>query len=461
MGTRPRMILATLSETRQDYRSQREPLAIAERAALGWLRGSVDVTESEIITSPAQIQRLVAAVGNAVHHVLAVHIPVWTEPILTVRLAQSFPLPLVLLGNSRPDTSSMVGMLGAGGALDQIGRPHLRVFDHSLEETRRQVIALGRAAHTLRTLRGQTLGLFGGRSLGMLTATVDPAEWQSLFGVDIEPNEQAEIVELAKRLPDEEVARHLRWMTAHLGSVRFGGAFTQEGLERQVRSYLAVRRLAQQKGYDFIGVKCQPELSDGYASQCVAHMLCNGNLDADGHQEVLVHACEADADGALTMQILHLLSAGGIVALLDVRWLDRERGVWTLANCGAMPAAFAPGSENATSLAGVSMVPHIFGTGGGGALPFVAAPRPVTLARLCRRSGRYWMAVLPGEVEARDPRDLAITTGAFPQAFVRTRAGSDFLQAFGSNHLHMVAGDLVSELRALCQLSGIECQVWT
>jgi len=459
MSDRPRMVLATLSETRQDYRPQREPLALEERARLGWLREAVDLTESEILTTPAQIHDFVSRLDRD-QHALIVHIPVWTEPLLTARIASLLPLPLVLLGNMRPETSSIVGLLGAGGALDQMGRRHLRVFDAASEESRQDVVALGQASRTLHTLRGQTLGLFGGRSLGMITATADAAQWHQRFGVDIEQGDQSEIVSLAQRAPADEVDRHLRWLTRQLGSVRFGAGFSPEALERQVRGYLAIRLLARRKGYDFVGVKCQPELSDGYASHCVAHMLCNGTVDADGGKRLLVHACEADADGALTMQILHLLSGAGAVALLDVRWLDASNGVWTLANCGAMPAAFASDTGDQAGLARVSMVPHIFGTGGGGALPFVATPRPVTLARLCRRDGEYWMAALRGEVEARDPGALASTTAAFPQAFVRTRAGLEFLQQFGSNHVHMVTGDHLRAVRAFCRIAGIDCHVW-
>ena len=60
--------------------------------------------------------------------------------------------------------------------------------------------------------------------------------------------------------------------------------FDAEKLQRQVRSYLATRRLIGQHGLDFVGVKCQPELSNGYVCQCVAHMLLNGTLDAEGDE---------------------------------------------------------------------------------------------------------------------------------------------------------------------------------
>jgi L-fucose isomerase len=367
---------------------------------------------------------------------------------------------MLLLGNNRRETSSLVGLLGAGGALDQVGVSHVRIFDHHAEAARRRIIGFARAAFAARALRGQVLGLFGGRSLGMVTATADPAQWQRLFGVDIDPQDQSVIVQRAQSLPPAEVKRHLDWLASRLGGIEFGGIFSPAGLERQVRSYLATRELIRERGYQFVSVKCQPELSDGYASQCVVHMLMNSLTDADGDKPAFVHACEADADGALTMQILHLVSGGRPTALLDVRWLDRSTGTWTLANCGALPAAFAASEADPSGLSGVRMVPHVFGSAGGGALPLVASAGEATLARLCRSAGTYWMAIVSGTLEARSFSDLSGTTAAFPQAFLRATADGEFLETFGSNHLHMVKGRYDEELEAFCRLKGLQWRRW-
>ena len=106
------------------------------------------------------------------------------------------------------------------------------------------------------------------------------------------------------------------------------------------------------------------------------------------------------------------------------------------------------------------MIPHVFGHGGGGALPFVASPQEVTLARLCRKDGEYWMAIVRGETEERDRSELSKATPAFPQAFIRTSAGMDLLQVFGSNHFHMVSGNFAEELVAFCRLVGISWKLW-
>jgi len=54
---------------------------------------------------------------------LIVHLPCWTSPNLVVRGVQRMGLPTILVSNKHPGTHGTVGLLGAGGALDQIGYP--------------------------------------------------------------------------------------------------------------------------------------------------------------------------------------------------------------------------------------------------------------------------------------------------------------------------------------------------
>jgi L-fucose isomerase len=455
-----RVALATVSESREDFYRRRKIYFEEQNQSIEWLRRTFDCCESEAINSHAQVNVFVQRAQAFRAQALVVHIPIWSDPVFSVELATRLKLPVLLLGNDHPSTSSIVGVLGAGGALDQVGYAHKRVFQHGDTRSQAQVNAYLNAAGVLANLRGKRLGLFGGRSLGILTAVADPAQWLRLFGVDIEYFDQLEIVRLAQSLAAETVQSSMDWMAESLSGIHLSGSFNQQAFERQVRSYLATRLLAERNQLDFVGVKCQPELSDGYATQCVAHLLSNGVIDADGEKPILVHACESDADGALTMQILHMVSGGKPAALLDVRWYDVKRRLWTLANCGAIPAAFFTTQQDVSGLKSLHMEAHVFGLGGGGALPGVVAPQPVTLARLCRRNGEYWMAILSGEIVENPGLEVEASTPVFPKAFVRTAAGADFLDVYGSNHIHMVSGDYVEDLIALCKLADIDMRVW-
>lgn len=455
-----KLAIAHLVDSRADFYEKRKPLVHEQLRVIEWLRASCECIESEPIRSKLQAISFADRVNSFRAQALIIHLPIWADPIFSLTLVNQLSIPVLLMGNDLPETSSTVGVLGAGGALDQIGRAHVRVFENRSPASQKRILSFVRAAATLNQLRGQTLGLFGGRSLGIFTTTTDPAQWQRLFGVDIECIDQLEIQRLAESWPDDDIQRHGHWLLEKLGSVQYSGPFTASAYERQVRSYLATRELVKDHDFDFVGVKCQPELSDGFATQCVAHMLSNGALDADGDKRITVHACESDADGALTMQMLHLLSGGKPAALLDIRWFDAERQRWTLANCGAIPAAFCGTAADPTGLANIHMQAHVFGGGGGGALPCVVSPQQVTLARLCRRDGSYWMAIVVGEAVSVDPQEMTRTTTVFPKAFVKTTAGHDFLNMYGSNHIHMVSGDLSDELIALCRLLGIPWQIW-
>ena len=451
-----KLAIANIADNRPDYYLRRKDLVEEEIKALNWLRRKYDVIESDILLSNEDIYDFAQKVKTFDAQSLVIHIPIWATPVSAVKLQNYLSLPILLLGNSRPETSSIVGILGAGGALDQIACSHARIFDHTSEESQRSIIAFIRAAAAKEALRGQTLGLFGGRSLGIFTAEADPAQWERLFGVEVLYIDQNEIIETANALEPETVKRHMEWLKKSVCEIEYNATFTPGAFERQVRSYIATRRLVSDYKLDFIGVKCQPELSDGYVTQCVSHMLMNGVLDADGKKNATVHVCESDADGALTMQILNLLSEGQPTALLDLRWFNREKGTWTLANCGALPASFFSLEGDKSGLSKVRITGHAFGKGGGGALPAVVAPQTVTLARLCRKAGRYRMYILSGNAEEYGNEELSRTTGVFPQAIVKIRNGNEFVDEYGSNHIHMVSGDYTRELVNFCRLTGIE-----
>lgn len=455
-----RTAIASVADSRADFFEKRKELFSDEISKLDWIRKEYSSMESGTIQSGEDI----TIFGNAMRafdpQSLIIHIPIWADPILAVKLYKQMNIPVLLLGNNRPDTSSLVGMLGAGGALDQLGYGHIRVFNSDAELDRKQVVAFIKASGAISQLRGQSLGRFGGRSLGIMTADIDPTQWNKEFGVYVEHFDQQEIIDEAEGIDSDEVRRYKDWMCQKVGRVEFAHEHSERSFEKQVRSYLATRNLVKKHNLNFVAVKCQSELSDGYVSQCLAHALMNSSIDISGEKKPFVHACESDGDGALTMQIMNLLSNGKAASLLDIRWYNKESGIWTLANCGAVSLDFFATNEDKTGLSKIQIVPHVFGKGGGSALTGVVQPQQVTIARLCRRNGKYWMAIISGRTESPTSEDMNRTTKAFPKAFVKSTAGEDFMECFGSNHVHMVSGDISLELIMFCQLSKMEYKVW-
>lgn len=452
--------LLNIADSRKDFLEVRKSLILEELKSLSWLREKYDLVESDIITTEKDIKKFAQLAIAEKIECLLIHIPIWADPILSIKIQNFIKVPILILGNDKPETSSIVGILGAGGALNQIGCEHIRIFEHREPKARANIEAFIKAASAINKLKGQVLGMFGCRSLGIFTTVADPAQIQKLFDVDIKYFDQLELVEQAKALDAERVDAYKEWFIKNTKSVAYGGLFTEAALDRQIRSFLAVEDFTAQKELDFVCVKCQQELSDGYTSQCVAHMLSNGTTDINGQKDAMVHACEADIDGALTMKLLNILSDGKATALLDIRYYDRGRKIWAFANCGATAADFFFTAEDKSGLSSIAVVPHIFGKAGGCALSGVMSQQTVTMARFCRKNGEYWLAILKGEVKTPEDGELDHVTAVFPKGLIETSAGDDFLDVFDSNHLHIVAGDYTLELKHFCALKKIPCRIW-
>ncbi len=403
---------------------------------------------------------------------LVAHVPCWTSPNLVVRGVQRMDLPTVLLSNKSPATHGTVGLLGAGGALDQIGYPHLRVREDFSgpggDAIAEKVLPYVRAASTVARLRGKMFGLFGGRSLGIDTGTFDPMQWRRQFGVDVHHIDQLEIIRRADKVSDQAAEEMTSWLEASVGRVAYDGeALTREKLAYQSRCYVATKEIIDDMGLDFVAIKCMPDLTNHYIPQCLTAALLPGPFDFEGEKEPTVMACEADGDAALTMEILKSVSGGKPVLFGDVSYIDAETQTFYIPNCGGMCAWYAGRSSDAAeNLSQIELRPSMRPSGG--AITYLtASPGPMTLARLYRRAGEYRMAILSGEateisaeayqafVEARGKHQL-------PTAFIRVLVDVDaFISEFASNHITGVAGSYTAELEQVCHMLDIEPVVMT
>jgi L-fucose isomerase len=320
-----------------------------------------------------------------------------------------------------------------------------------------------RAGASVRALEGTTFGRIGGRPMGMYTAVSNTDEWMKLFAVDVEEIDEWELVRRSETVPKKEVTAARAWLERVSGGVHYDGSkLTPESLERQLRSYFAMRELIRDWKLAFSGIKGQPELTDHYATMDVTEAFLNDPYDWDGPKETHVCATEADMDGALTMQILKGLS-GTPVLFADVRHYHADRNIWDLCNSGQHATWFAARSDHAEeNLAHVHFYPEVFYFPAGGAsVHHLAAPGEMTFARLTRRDSRYRLHVLRGRFEQFDQetneRLMRASTYEWPHAFASLDASSsDILARYSSNHIHAVPGDYVDELKLVCELLDVE-----
>lgn len=393
---------------------------------------------------------------------------VWSFPHFAVIAAQFAPKPILLFSNRDPQYPGMVGLLAAAGAFDQIGIFHGRVSgDIRDRRVLHKILVFLRAGAAVNRLRGKTFGLFGGRPMGMYTAVANLDQWMTRFGVDIEHIDQWEIVRRAQLVRQDEVEHAFQWLSRKIGKIHYDQKqLTPEKLKLQIRSYIAVREMVKEFSLDFLGIKSQPELTDNFVTMDITEAFLNDPYDWNGPKAPIVAATEADMDGALTMEILKHLS-GQPVLFADVRHYDHDYGFFDLCNSGTHPTYFAGRSYDPdVNLPKVEFYPQgLYFPAGGAAVRHFAAPGEVTLARLARRGGQYWLAIVPGEFielpkeEAeRKAREIQVN---WPHAFAKLRVSpEEFLAEYDSNHIHGVYGNYVEELVWVAKMLDIPYRIF-
>ena len=175
---------------------------------------------------------------------------VWAWPQYARVAAQFCPQPIVMFSNVNPRYPGLVGMLANSGSLDQAGIPFTKSFGDVADDQvfgRLQSQIAGVAA--ARRLRGLTYCLIGGRSLGIDTTVIDPAQWMKQFGIDVDHVDQFELVrraeiELAKGKRVAPAMDYLEKTVSRIHWTHPDAKFrlTKDLLRRQVAMYYAAHR---------------------------------------------------------------------------------------------------------------------------------------------------------------------------------------------------------------------------
>lgn len=207
-------------------------------------------------------------------------------------------MPILLFSTLDPAHAGLIAMLAGAAALDQLGIKNARMWGAIGDDrTLRRIVNHAKVAYVVNKLKGKVLGLFGGRPMGLYTTTSDPSQVYSIFGVDIEHVDQLEIVNRAEKVPLDRIEKAHQWLQRSVSKIDFDqNKLTKEKLGKQIASYIATKEIAREKGFDFLAVKCHPELSGTYCTQCLTQALMNDPYDWDGEKQILPTACEADID---------------------------------------------------------------------------------------------------------------------------------------------------------------------
>lgn len=430
--------------------------------------GEVEVIRaSEIAWKPSLAKQAGKELLKAEVEMTIFHYAIWCWPHLTVMASLFAPGPYLLYGQINPKYPGMVGQLAAAGALEQIGVIPERICgDPEDPAVIHQMLRFIRAASASRRLIGERYGMFGGRPMGMYTASANGDQWLREFGIDVEQIDQYELVKRAESVPDHEKKKARQWVES-LAKVAYDGKqLTPDILERQLALYVAAREIIQEYELDFVGFKGQPEMTNHYATMDVVEAFLNDPYDWNGPKEPTVTATETDMDGALTMEILKHIAQTPVL-FADVRHYFDSLNLLDLCNSGTHATFFADASfDPKDNLAKVTFCPESerYFPAGGAAVKHFAKPGRVTMARLARQNGRYIMTIVPGEFVALSDQQLKELSQEvqieWPHAYMKLDIDKEtFLRYYPCNHIHGVYGHYVYELIHFCQIKNIDYRV--
>lgn len=407
--------------------------------------GKIARTASEMAYQGEELRR------NNIH-VLVIYVGTWTYSSTAVIASMKADVPVIVWANSDIETFGIVGGSIVRGGLDEVGiKTELVYGDFEDKRLLKNLKALCNGIAGATKLRGMIYGEGGSRCMGMYTARIDPSEWMSRFGIDVDGFEQVDIIRRSEKYSDNEAKKFISWMKQEFGGVEPA----REVMLAQVKLYFGLREIIKERNYDFVSVKCLPEMPSCYTTFCVAHALLNDTSD-DGFGEncSFVSACEADSNGALTMQILNNIS-GRTTMFTDVLYYDYDENMVRMCNCGSQPTDFAASRKDVTW---VTEGLREFDWKIGGACPrYVGKPGKLTMARLSRVDRKYVMLITTGEALDMPLEKINDTNSQQPHVFTRLDCSPEnFIKDLRSNHIHVVHGDYKQELIATCKILDIE-----
>jgi len=384
--------------------------------------------------------------------VLVNHVGTWTYANDSVAVTQIVKVPVIIWPAYSKDSLGIAGGAIVRGSHDELNFKSYMVYgDYNDKELQKEITVLIRGIAGATKLRGLKFGVGGTRSMGMIAAQPDPNQWFRDFGIDVDGFEQVLLIERAKKYEQKKIDSFYHWMLKEFKCIDV----KREVMDAQIRMYFALRDYIIERDYDFVAVKCLPELPYIYTTFCLAHSLLNDSSDDGfGVKCPFVAACEADCNAALTMQILKNIS-NKTSLFTDILYLDYEKKLATMGNCGSQPTDLALSRKDVCWVS-EGFIGHTFKIG-------CACPRYfgkeglVTIARLTRVNGKYHMLIASGNSIKSNPKpEEEAGSKQHPKHFIKFNCDDrNFVRSLRTNHLHLIYGDYIEELKTVCEVLDI------
>jgi L-fucose isomerase-like protein len=413
--------------------ADRAPAACDELARLLTAHGCEVVNVGALGTADAASragQRLTEAHIDA----LALVSASWYEDYLVLDLLEECDAPLLFWSLPGMETGALCGTQQITCYLKQLEKPYDAVFGPlQAGDGLTRALRFLRVAALKRRLRRARIGMAGLRTRGMTEVAVNEIALKKVLGPRIVPTDMVALLNRARNADAALTVPVWNRVKQAAGHAQVEVQVSEEAGIGSSGFYIAIQELVQQEGLSAFAFGCYP---DYMGCACMA-----ASLLAD---EGVPVGCEGDANGAVAMLILQLLTGK---PTHNTDWLDPlADGSVIFTHCGSGSYTLADPTQR------ITLAPVRLACTGVCSL-FPARPGPVTLLNLLPSGAGYQMAVMEGE---------ALPTGmVFPGNPLRVQFATptahiiDWIHAEGVGHHWMAGyGHVAAELQALARMVG-------
>ena len=347
-------------------------------------------------------------------------------------LLEQSRLPAILWATNDYDAGSIAGVQQLSDILTEVGQYYRPVYGN-LDDLRavEEIVSLSRVAAAKRRIANCRIGVVGYPHIkGQTQAAFDEIELHQKLGARVVSVSMHQFATIVSSIPDGEIGQIWQKVREGMGSV----SVNQEQINEGVKTYLAMKRIVQERDLDAIALEDWNEL---IGLPNLGFALLN--------EEGIPAGCEADVHSTLTLYLLSMLTGqpafhGELLGILE------EEDALLVAHYGVGAPSLAE-SRNKISLQpdrsskkGVSLV-------------YQVKLGPVTIASLTGRRGSYRMLIAAGEsIKAREVFHGGVVANVrfkLPWREVLRRAEGM------SHHWMLGLGDVSEQLEEFCEMTGI------
>ena len=261
----------------------------------------------------------------------------FTDATLTVKLAQSFDVPILFWSFPEARTGGRLrlnSLCGVNLAAHALGKTGIQCDYINLSpidpETKEKLTSWMRTFQAYKNLSNTKIAVIGDHPDGFDTCSYDSKKLREISGATVERIELSDLFDEAKKIGTKQINSIRRELESKIEGLDL---VEQEPLEKSFRILATLRNKAKSKGFDGFSIRCWPEFFTEYGCAACGAM---GVLNSQG----IASGCEADVYGTLSTLILNWLGEepSFIADLVDIN-SKHDTGVFW--HCGLAPMNMA------------------------------------------------------------------------------------------------------------------------